>query len=229
MTIHVEDSSVRYVGDGSQTVFAFNFRIFKTDNLHVYVDGTEQVSGYDVFNSEEETGSYVTFDDPPVNQAVIYMERVLPYQQLLDLIAFDRFPAESMEKALDYLCLLTQQNEREAGNIIQADPSIPDDVDMTMPPPGDGEFFKYTDDGKAIETADITKIDKEVIAIATDQEMIDGLQTEERLISPAQVKLGVESHETPPIENVDLVGWVEVVDELPQVPDPTKMYFVRET
>lgn len=229
MTILVEESSVRYVGDGVQTVFAFNFRIFKTDNLHVYLDGVEQTDGFTVFNSEEETGSYVTFDDPPASQTVVYLERVLPFQQLLDLIAFDRFPAESMEKALDYLCLLTQQNLRVTDNLIQASPDIPEDVDLTLPPPGDGEFFKYTDDGKAIETADITKIDKELIAIATDQEIIDGTQTEERLISPAQVKLGVETHETPAIENVDLVGWVEVVDELPLVPDPTKMYFVRET
>ena len=52
MTEHIKmpDVSplVRYVANGSETSFAYTFPIFASEDLHVYFDGAEQFSGFDI-------------------------------------------------------------------------------------------------------------------------------------------------------------------------------------
>jgi hypothetical protein len=169
----------------------------------------------------------VTFTVAPAQDVAIEIDRVLSFQQLLDLIEYDRFPAEAVEAGLDYIVLLTQQNSKASERALQADPSMPEDVSLIVPVPGAGQFFKYSADGKSIETADIEQ-DLSVVPNATDQEITDGTETGSRIVSPAQIKLGVESHETAPITSVFNVAWVQVVDTLPGTPDPNTMYLVRQ-
>ena len=229
MTIQQTTSRVTYIGDGSQTVFTVDFRFFTDDNLKVYFDNVLQAgTTYTVQNSGGETGSSVTFNTAPASGIVVVFERVLELYQLLDLIEYDRFPAESMEAGLDYLMLCIQQNFDALQRSFIADVDMPADVSLVIPAPGAGEFLKYTDDGKALETAAISKIDPTLVSNATDLEITEGVETTERLISPAQVKLGVQSHETAPIDSVFDVQWVQVVDVLPSELDPNTMYLVRE-
>ena len=228
MTIHQTASRVQYIGKNSQTEFTVDFRFFTDDNLKVYLDGVLQASGYTVANSGTETGSNVTYATAPALDVVITIERLLDYKQFLDLIEYDRFPAESVEAEFDYVVLLTQQNQAALDRALQAPTTMPEDVDLTIPVPGAGEFFKYTDDGKAIETAKLSDLGDTIIASATDQEITDGTETEDRLMSPAQIKLGVETHETAPITSVFNVAWVQVVDVLPGTPDANTLYLVRQ-
>ena len=228
MTIQVKTSTVTYIGDGSQVTYAIDYRFFSDDNLKIYFDGVLQASGYTVQNSNAETGSSVTFATAPANQVVIAIERVLEYQQLLDLIEYDDFPAESVESQLDYIVLLTQQNAAALGRSLNAAPGVPEDVDLTVPAPGADEFFKYASDGKSIETANIFNLGENIIPAASDGEITAGTETDPRLVSPAQVKLGVETHETADITSIFNVSWVEVVDVLPGTPDANKMYLARQ-
>ena len=229
MTVHVQESSVSYTGNGSQTVYPFNFKIFTDDNLKVYVDNVLQVivTDYTNTNNGDETGGEVTFITAPAAGSEILVERILKFQQLLDLIEYDRFPAESVESALDYIVMLTQQNDDAIGRALKADPDMPTDVDLVVPVPGAGQFFKYSDDGKGIETADINELGTQIVPTMTDAEITNGTGTQTRLISASQVKLGVQTHETVPITSVFDVAWVSVVDTLPATPNPNTMYLVR--
>ena len=235
MTIHILDSKVQYFGDDVQTVFAANFRFFQDTNLNVYLDGVLQtyVTDYLVTNSGDETGSSVTFTLPPPAPSsgvdgIITIERALDNQQLLDLIEFDRFPAESVEASLDYIVLLIQQNTTALQNVLRASGDVPPDVDLTVPAPGDGQFFKYTDDGKGIETADINELGTQIVPTMTDGEIVAGTGTQTRLINAAQTKLAVTTHETPPVSSVFDSGFHEVVDVLPGSPLPNVIYMVRQ-
>lgn len=228
MTVQVETSRVQYVADGVQVEYAFNFRVFQYESMVVYLDGVKQISGYTLAHDNTEAGGTVTFDTAPANGVIITLNRELPFQQLLDLIEYDKFPAESVESALDWIVYLIQQVQTGSADYMPIPPGLGEAVDLTFPPPGAGEYVKYNEAGDALETADIRKLDFDTIDTATDQEIIDGTQTTERLISPAQVKLGVESHETAEITDVQSVAWVEIVDVMPGTPDPTKVYFVRE-
>jgi len=220
VTILITASSVKYVGNGAQQEFAVNYKFFQDENLKVYVNDVLQtfVTDYTISNSNEETGSSVTFVLPPDDQLIIAIDRVLPNQQLLDLIEYDRFPAESVESALDWIVLLVQQNSQNAANALTASPSMPADVDLTVPIPGNGEYWRWADDGLSIVTTDITLLEGQIIPNATDTEITNGVEATVRLISPAQVKLGVETHETP----------METVDALPGTPTAGVYYFVKQ-
>jgi hypothetical protein len=233
MTIQVTQSSVSYVGDDVQTVFAYNFRIFQDENLKVYLDGVLQtyITDYTVTNNGDESGGTVVFVVPPPaptasSDGIVTIERVLSNTQLLDLIEYDRFPAESVEAALDYIVLLVQQNTRATDRSIRA--GVGNTADLTFPNPGAGQFIKYTDDGLALETADINDLGDTIVSEATDQEIIDGIQTQKRLISPAQVKLGTDTHQDPPVTSVFDSQFHEVVDVLPPTPEASKIYLVRQ-
>ena len=234
MTISITESVVPYIGDGVQTEFPVNYRFFADTNLLVYLDGVLQtyVTDYTVSNSGEETGSSVTFLVPPPApttgaNGIITIERLLSNQQLLDLIEFDRFPAESVEAALDYIVLLIQQNTTANSTAIGLPAGSPLET-LDFPNPGAGEFVKYTDDGLELETADINELGTQIIPTATDGEIVAGVQPQPRLVSPYQTKLAVDTHQDPPITSVFNVAWVQVVDTLPGTPDASTMYLVRQ-
>jgi hypothetical protein len=230
MTVGVTSSRVQYVGDGSQVEYAFLFRIFENDNLKVYIDNVLQTldTDYTVVNNGDETGGTVTFDTAPANASIIAIERILEMQQVLDLIAYDRFPAESVEEALDRLTYLIQQNDAAMERALQVGQDAPDTTDFTFPNPGDGEFIRFTSDGTALETADITELSPTVVPTATNAEITTGTETATRLVSPAQIKLSVETHETADITDINNVQWVEVVTALPGTPDANTLYLVKE-
>ena len=228
MTIHKDTSNVSYIGNGTQTEYQYQFKIYSFDNLQVYVDTVRQVldTDYTMTNSGTEDGGTVTFTTAPVQDAIIVMERILTYQQLLDLIPYDKFPAESVEGGMDYLCMLIQQNE----SAIQRSITLPvgSDADLTFPPPGAGEFVKYTNDGSALETSDLTNLGVQVIPSMTDAEVIDGTGTANRLVSASDLTLAVQTHESGAETSVFDVAYISVVDVLPGTPVATLLYLVRE-
>jgi hypothetical protein len=228
MTIHKNTSKVSYVGNGVQTEYQYQFKIYSFDNLQVYIDGVQQVldTDYTMTNTGTEDGGTVTFTVAPADGAMIVMERILTYQQLLDLIPYDKFPAESVEGGMDYLCMLIQQNESAITRSITL--PVGSDADLTFPPPGAGEFIKYTNDGEALETSDLTNLGVTVIPSMTNQEVIDGTSTADRLVSAADLKLSVETHQSAAPSSVFDVDYIEVVDTLPGTPVGTTLYLVRE-
>lgn len=233
MTIHVLESSIEYVGDGVQTIFVYKFRVFQDTNLFVYLDDVLQtyITDYSVTNSGTETGGTVIFTTPPpapstgVN-GIITIERVLDNQQLLDLIEYDRFPAESVESALDYIVLLVQQNTTALNRALSTAIGSPVEG-LLFPPAGADEFVKYASDGLTLETADINELGTQLIPTMTDSEIIAGIGTQTRLISAAQTKLAVTTHETGPVTSVFDSQFHDVVAVLPATPDPNKIYLVR--
>jgi hypothetical protein len=228
MTIHKNTSKVSYVGNGVQTEYQYQFKIYNFDNLQVYIDGVQQVldTDYTMTNTGTEDGGTVTFTVAPADGAMIVMERILTYQQLLDLIPYDKFPAESVEGGMDYLCMLIQQNESAISRSITL--PVGSDADLTFPSPGAGEFIKYTNDGEALETSDLTNLGVTVIPSMTNQEVIDGTSTADRLVSAADLKLSVETHQSAAPSSVFDVDYIEVVDTLPGTPVGTTLYLVRE-
>ena len=228
MTVQKNTSKVSYVGNGIQTEFQYAFKIFSFDNLQVYVDSVQQAldTDYTMTNSGTEDGGTVTFTTAPADGSLVLMERILTYKQLLDLIPYDKFHAESVEGGMDYLCMLIQQNESAISRSITL--PVGSDADLTFPPPGAGEFIKYTNDGEALETSDLTNLGVTVIPSMTDAEVIDGTGTADRLVSAADLKLSVDTHQSAAPSDVFAVDYIVVADVLPGTPDATKLYLIRE-
>lgn len=127
MTVTSTNQKVQFNGDGSTTVFAYNFKIFASSDLSVILrsaTGTETVqqltTNYTVSGVGEASGGNVTMGTAPASGTTLTILRVQPNLQGLDLVPNDPFPAGSMEDALDKLTFMVQTHDEEIGRSIKA-------------------------------------------------------------------------------------------------------------
>tara|TARA_Y100000593_G_scaffold52348_1_gene98358 strand:- start:932 stop:4870 length:3939 start_codon:yes stop_codon:yes gene_type:complete len=127
MTVSSASNRVSFSGNGSTTVFAYNFKIFSQSDLTVILrssDGTETTQSitthYTVSGVGSDSGGNVTFGTAPASGVTIVILREQPLTQGLDLVANDPFPSASIEESLDKLTFVLQQHDEELGRVIKA-------------------------------------------------------------------------------------------------------------
>jgi hypothetical protein len=127
MTVSTTTNKVSYSGTGSQTVFAYGFKIFADGDLDVYIrssTGTETLqtitTHYTVSGAGSDSGGNVTFVTAPGSTDTVVIQRKLDLTQGTDYVANDPFPAASHEDALDRLTFITQQIQEEVDRSIKA-------------------------------------------------------------------------------------------------------------
>jgi len=109
----------RYVANGIQTDYLYDFPIFATEDLAVSFDGARQYSGFSITNIGETDGGLVMFDEAPELSIVITLERVLPIERVTDFIEGGDFSAQSINNELDYITAALQQLERAQKNMLK--------------------------------------------------------------------------------------------------------------
>ena len=114
MTVQVQIPTERFVGKTAVVTYSFTFRVDQEADLEVYINNTLQTSGsnYNV-DSFGPSGGSVTFLTTVPNGSTVTLRRITPNNQNTDYQAFDAFPAESHEAALDKLTLRTQEFDVE--------------------------------------------------------------------------------------------------------------------
>lgn len=229
MTISIETLRTQYIGNGATVEYAWVFRVDSDADLVVSIDGVTQTLDvdYTIENNGDETGGAVTFMTAPALDSIITLRREVTPTQEVDLIPYDRFPAQAVEEALDRVVMLVQQNaDLIARALVAGDGFTAGTFSFDLPALAAGEFWKYASDGESIETAKIQDISPSIVASATDAEITAGTETEDRLVSPKQLKDAVTQHETAPISDINNVQWVSVVASLPGTPDANTLYLV---
>lgn len=113
MTISTQISSVKYTGNGAQTVFAYAFPLLDAAHMQVFfaVAGveTQQTTGFTVSLSPAQ----VTFATPPATGTTIALKRVVPFTQGTDFVDYQAYSANTQETALDLLTMQAQQLKEE--------------------------------------------------------------------------------------------------------------------
>ena len=127
MTVTSTNQKVSFSGNGSTTVFAYNFKIFAQTDLLVILrsaTGTETTqqltSNYTVSGVGATSGGNVTMGVAPPSGTTLVIQRAQPQLQGLDLVPNDPLPAQSMEDALDKLVFNVQTLNEEVGRAIKA-------------------------------------------------------------------------------------------------------------
>jgi len=127
MSVSSTTTKVSYSGDGSQTVFAYTFKIFANADLRVIErasNGTETVktltTDYTVSGAGTDGGGNVTFVTAPASGVTVIIKRNLGLTQGTDYIDNDPFPAESHEDALDRLTFIAQNIQEQIDRCIKA-------------------------------------------------------------------------------------------------------------
>lgn len=116
MTVSTTESRIGYNGNGATTVFAFPYRFLTNTDLVVTLvraDTTQVVqtlnTDYTVTGAGDDAGGMVTMVVPPATGQQLILVRDVPLTQETDYISGDPFPAETHERALDKLTMISQR------------------------------------------------------------------------------------------------------------------------
>lgn len=104
---------VRYTANGTQTVFAFPFPVFASEDIYVAKDGAVQASGYTVTGAGDTAGGTVTFDTAPALDTTITIKRDLKIERISDFLEGGEFSATSINNELDFIIAGLQQVDRD--------------------------------------------------------------------------------------------------------------------
>jgi hypothetical protein len=158
MTVSSITNRKSYSGDGSTTVFAYDFKVFADTDLKVILrasGGAETVqtltTHYSVSGVGNDAGGNVTMVTAPASGETLVIVRNVPNTQETDYIENDPFPASSHEDALDKLTMEVQRLDEKFGRtpIIKETTAL---SDIEFPEPGADEVVKWNAGGTALET-----------------------------------------------------------------------------
>lgn len=117
MTEHIKMPDVvpivRYLANGTQTIFEYPFPIFASEDLKVLFDGAEQISGFVIDEAGVTTGGTVTFDIAPASGVIVTLERRMAFERLSDFVEGGDFAAVAINAELDFLVAGLQQVSRD--------------------------------------------------------------------------------------------------------------------
>ena len=128
MTISTTNIKNSYSGNGSQTVFAYTFKILADADIQVIIraaNGTETVKSltthYTVSGAGSASGGNVTFTsgNVPTNTETVVIRRTTTKTQAVDLVENDPFTAETVEGAFDRSVMIGQEIDEEVGRSIK--------------------------------------------------------------------------------------------------------------
>ncbi len=114
MTVSTTTTEVSYTADGVQTNFAFPFHTQQSTDIDVFVDGSELLVGVVVnLNADQSAnpGGSVDITPAPADTLTVLIKRNTDRTQQTDYNAYDPFPAETHEAALDKAMLIAQEQD----------------------------------------------------------------------------------------------------------------------
>ena len=144
MTVSTTETSVSYIGDGSTTVFAFTFACLSPGEILAYEDGIPQ-SPVVTLNADQSTNPGGSVELSPAPTGTVLIMRDTAITQQTDYNAYDPFPAETHEMALDRLTLICQDIMAALSNFEGITPQYVD-VPATANSPGVAGTIAYDTD-----------------------------------------------------------------------------------
>ncbi|MCP3671604.1 MAG: hypothetical protein GY814_14480, partial [Gammaproteobacteria bacterium] len=109
MTVENTNNTISYTGNGSSKTFAYDYLVYSTSHLKVYLDEVLQTVGYTVTDIGQDDGGNVVFSSAPSSGVEITLTRIVPYTQLVEYQEYGPFPAKTTERALDLLTMSASQ------------------------------------------------------------------------------------------------------------------------
>ena len=118
MTVSMISNKVSYIGNGISKVFAIPFSFLETRHLNVYqlVENVQtQRTDWTI------SGGNLVFNTAPENKSQIVILREVPYTQETDYRENEILAAETLERNLDKLTMLSQQLKEELERCVKVD------------------------------------------------------------------------------------------------------------
>ena len=153
MTVSTTTNRIQYNGDGTTVDFGFPYVMFAASDLLVTLYDTAAMADvspapvlngsdtydytfagtFDADRGEYTAGGTVTFNTAPITGYRVTIERVVPQTQAVTLIDNSKFPANTVNGALDRLTVLVQRAMQLVGQALTFPSSDPTTVTSTLP------------------------------------------------------------------------------------------------
>ncbi len=122
----------RYRGDGVQRVFAFDFAVFRPEDIEVGIDGAVLAGGYVVAVGASGTGA-VTLDAAPADGAAVVLQRRLVIRRETDFQEGGELRAKTLNDELDFQTAALQQVATSVARSLQLPDEDADDAPTRIP------------------------------------------------------------------------------------------------
>jgi hypothetical protein len=165
MTVSSTTSRITYAGNGSTTAFAVPFYFLADSDLVVIKTNSVGVSttqvlstNYTVSGSGVSSGGTVTCTVAPATGETLIIYRDPAVTQLTDYQANDPFPAETHERALDKLTMITQRlKDKLARSFVLSDGDA-SGASTTLPTPQANKLVGWNSSGTGLENVDASTL-----------------------------------------------------------------------
>lgn len=151
MTVQSELNKVSYVGDGETLSFPITVRYFVPDDIDVYINGEEVNRNiYSISGNYDSQNALVNLDTPPSLDDVITIKRNIKITQEVDLLNDGDFDAEIIERSLDKLTMIAQDNKEtlSRGVLVQVQVS---NFNPNLPVPSPLKYLRFNSNANKIE------------------------------------------------------------------------------
>jgi len=108
MPVTIQTPVTTYIANGSVTSFSFPFRVINQNDLFVYKDGEQVLSGFTVTGINNPTGGDVVFSSAPPNGATIRLQRVTALERTADYVEGGQLAADTLDSDLDRIVMMIQ-------------------------------------------------------------------------------------------------------------------------
>lgn len=210
MTISTTKNKIQYTGDGTTTLFIYDFLVPLASDMLVTVDGAEIASGFTINGAGDPSGGNVTFTVAPVDQVVIVLFRAVPLTQEMDLRPYDAFPADAVEDAFDRLTMMIQDVQELVSRAISASITLPEGTTLVWPDYIAGHGVQWA--AEEIQLENTATPLATIVADATAQAQAASVSASSALIS----EINADDSETRAQE------WAENPEDIPVTTGPDK-------
>jgi hypothetical protein len=147
MTVTNKNVSDTYIANGVTTSFAYTFKLLADTDLVVYHDGALKTSGFTVSGIGSPTGGNVVFTTAPSAGVNVFLKRLTTLDQEVSYVPNDRFPAETHERALDRLTLISQELDHRIDRTLKVD-EFEEPIGTISKSERSGKILGFDNDGK---------------------------------------------------------------------------------
>jgi len=143
---------VQYTGNGSTTIFPYEFAIFDESEMIVYFGDEVQETGYTVSGAGQTAGGSVTFDTAPAEGVIVTLMRNITIERVTDFQEGGTFRPKNINDELDRITAVEQQLEEGLQRALKVHPTSPI-ADLTLSEPVPKRALKWNEDGTGIESS----------------------------------------------------------------------------
>jgi hypothetical protein len=156
MTVSTTTNKISYTGDSATVLFPFPYPFISATDLIVYLDDTALTYGtdYSVIGAGSSTGGSITCTAAPAIGTTVLIVRQVPYTQETDYQPNDPFPAQTHERALDKLTMMTQQIAEVSDRTIKLPVTTSASISTDLPSPYAGYMIGWNAGGSGLTNID---------------------------------------------------------------------------